>query len=110
MLVFQVLDHLREWTRPITDLYRFVHTSVHSSKKKSKAIAGPKPHTDIVLPEDASPIAISAHNDIQSVWRALKLTTTSKLLRILIHAELLGLSVSWFSKVRIPFLCPKPAS
>jgi hypothetical protein len=45
-------------------------------------------------------MAIGARNDIETMWRVFKHATTGKLLAILTYAELLGLSVSWFSKVR----------
>lgn len=78
-----------------------IDSSLRPSKKTSKAIKAAPNRTDIMLPENASTKAIGARNDIHNMWRVFKHTTSGKLISILIHAELLGLSVSWFSKVRL---------
>jgi hypothetical protein len=106
--VFQVLDPLKVWTRPINELKRIVDIALKSSKKKVKSIEQPKSieepsnMTDIVLPNNPTPSAVAALNDIESMLRVFRLATTGKLLNILTYTELLGLSVSWFSKVRSP--------
>jgi hypothetical protein len=104
MFTLQILDQLKTWNRPIQELQRITQPS----SKKSKAImptAASNRDNEIVLPAHASPGAIAANNDIQTMWRAFKYTTGTKLLNILTHAELLGLAVSWFAKVCVlPFL------
>jgi hypothetical protein len=94
----QVLEPLHTWTRPITELQRIIDIALRPSKKKSKAIKPAPYRTEIALPDNPSTKAIGARNDIHTMWRIFKNTTTGKLLSILTYAELLGLSVSWFSK------------
>lgn len=55
---------------------------------------------EILLPNNPSAQAISARNDIETIFRVFKHATTGKLLAIFTYAELLALAVSWFSKVR----------
>jgi hypothetical protein len=102
IFVFQVLNPLKVWTHPINKLKHIMDIALKSSKKKAKSIKEPSNATDIVLPDNPTPSAITALNDIESMWRIFKLTTTGKLLHIPTYTELLELSVSWFLKVCSP--------
>lgn len=108
ILILEVLDPLQTWTRSINDFQRIVDISLRPSKRKSKAITAIENRAEILLPENPSAMAIGARNDIQTMWRVFKHTASGKLLAILTYAELLALSVSWFSKVRLFLLFPAP--
>jgi len=102
----QILHHLKDWSSPIETLRRAFGSITQTASKKSKKSRGKQaisnvltPRREIVLPDNPSPEAIAAYNDIHTLWRALRHATTSNLHKILSHMELMTSAVSWFSQV-----------
>lgn len=108
MDIVQILNHLKEWDGPIESLrHAFYSTTSKKSKGKKMISNMSTADRDIVLPDNPSPEAISAYNDIHTLWRALRHATSANLQNILSHTELITSSISWFAQVSYSTVGPQ---